>query len=111
MRVMVRSSWGALAVFVALFTVLNWPAADPVIFGILANVTIWTAFGLCMMRFGLVAFIAAAFISILLSKPVTLELTAWYAGSALTMLAAAVAFILAAFHVSLGGRPLFSEDA
>ena len=110
LRVVVRSSWGALAVFVALFTVLNWPAAEPIVFEVLANVIGWTAFGLCMMRFGLVAFIAAAFISILLSNPVTLDFTAWYAGSAFTMLASAVAFVLAAFHISLGGRPLLSED-
>ncbi len=110
LRVVLRNSWVALAVFVALFTALGWPESDIVVFGVLTTAAVWTAFGLCLMRFGLVAFISAAFISMLNNQPLTLDFTTWYAGSTLTMLAAGVAFILAAFRVSLGGQPLFSED-
>ncbi len=110
LRVVLRNSWAALTVFVTLFTLLNWPESNLVVFAVLAQIIIWTAFGLCMMRFGLVAFVSAAFISMLFTQPLTLDLTTWYAGSALTMLAAGVAFIVTAFRVSLGGRPLLSEN-
>ena len=44
------------------------------------------------------------------SRTLGLDLDTWYAGNTLAMLAAGVAFIVAAFRISLGGRPLFSED-
>ncbi len=110
LRVVLRNSWVALAVFVAIFALLGFTGGTFVVFGILVSIVIWTAFGLCLMRFGLVAFMSAWLINLLSSQPLTLDLTTWYAGNTLTMLAVGVAFIVAAFRVSLGGRPLFSEE-
>ncbi len=110
LRVVLRNSWIALAAFVAIFALLGFTDGTFVVFGILVSIVIWTAFGLCLMRFGLVAFMSAWLINLLSSQSLTLDLTTWYAGNTLTMLAAGVAFIVAAFRVSLGGRPLFSED-
>ena len=110
LRVVLRNSWVTLAVFVALFALLGFTAGKLAVFGVLATIVIWTALGLCMMRFGLVAFMSAWLINSVSNQPLALDLTTWYAGNTLTMLAAGVAFIVATFRVSLGGRPLFSED-
>ncbi len=110
LRVVLRNSWVALAAFVALFALLGFNAGEFAVFGVLASIVIVTSLGLCLMRFGLVAFMSASLVSSLNNQPLTLDLTAWYAGNSLTLLAAGVAFIVAAFRVSLGGRPLFSED-
>ncbi len=110
LRVLLRNSWVALAVFVAIFALLGFTAGKFAVIGIVTNAIIFTAFGLCIMRFGLVAFMSASLVNTLNNQPLSLDLSTWYAGNTLTMLAAGVAFIVTAFRISLGGRPLFSED-
>ncbi len=112
-RVLLRSSWLALAAFVALSVFLGLPDSEhAAIWAVTQGIT-WAAVGLTIMRFGLVSFMAAFFFAVELlgNQPMTLDFSTWYAGSTLTALAAGVAVILFAFHTSLGGRPLLADDA
>jgi len=46
----------------------------------------------------------------LLSFPLTLDLSAWYANGSLVALLACLSLMLYAFRVSLGRGPLFREE-
>jgi len=110
LRVTLRNSWLALVAFVVVMTFLYLPEAEVLI--VAAGLIKWSLIGFFMMRFGLVALIAAAFFSIemLQNQPLTLDFSTWYAGSSLLALGAAVAVVLWAFRTSLGDRPLFAEE-
>jgi hypothetical protein len=49
------------------------------------------------------------FLNLLISSPITIQLSAWYSGVGLTGLALMLAFALYAFHTSLGGQPIFGR--
>ncbi len=112
-RVVLHNSWLALALFVSLCVFLNLPDSGQVAIAALTQAVTWTAVGLTIMRFGLVAFISTFFFAVELlgDQPVTLDFSTWYAGSTLTALGAGIGLLLFAFRVSLGGRPLLAEDA
>ncbi len=112
LRVLLRSSWLALAAFVALFVFLGLPDSEYAgIWAVTYGIT-WAVSGLLMMRFGLVAFISAFLFAteLLGNQPLTLDFSTWYAGSTLTAMGAGIAIVLAAFRTSLGDRKLFAED-
>ena len=64
-----------------------------------------------LYRFG---FIASAFVwftaFVLIRAPLTLDLSAWYAGRSFAVLGFFAALLIAAFFTSLGGKPLFGRD-
>jgi hypothetical protein len=63
-----------------------------------------------LLRFGPLAFAAAlAFASVLMSFPITMQLSAWYFGIGLTGLGLLLAVTLYGFYTSLGGQPLFGR--
>ncbi|MFH1268990.1 MAG: protein kinase [Planctomycetota bacterium] len=63
-----------------------------------------------LMRFGLVAVIGYTYVRLLLTYPITADLSAWHAGSA-TLLPLGVIVALAgySFYISLAGRPLIRD--
>jgi hypothetical protein len=63
-----------------------------------------------LMRFGLLAVVSFAFVRLLLSYPITADLSAWHAAGT-TLLPLGVIVVLAGygFHLSLAGRPLIRD--
>jgi len=63
-----------------------------------------------LTRFGLLAVVSFAFVRLLLTYPITADLSAWYAGST-TLLPLGVIVALASygFYLSLAGRPLIRD--
>jgi hypothetical protein len=60
-----------------------------------------------LLRFGLLAYIAALFVEdVLTGLPVTSDLTAWFAGAGLFALAVTAALALFGTWTALAGRPL-----
>jgi hypothetical protein len=64
-----------------------------------------------LFRFGLVAYIAAMYVTnILVLLPLTLDLSAWYIGSSFFVLAVVAALAAWAFRTTLAGRSVFLRD-
>ena len=108
LRVLLRKQWIAAAVFVAITSLV--PAIGPatpwvdipgyaLYFGVLAFV---------LLRFGLLAAIAAnASLDLLNACPPTLDISAWYIGLVPIPLVAVGLIAIYGFRTSLAGRPLF----
>jgi hypothetical protein len=75
----------------------------------------WISFGLVALtwvilitRFGLLAFISGIFVRFLLvSFPITTDLTVWYSDAAVFPLAVVLAVAAYGFYVSLAGQKIF----
>jgi hypothetical protein len=102
-RVLVRSTWAAAAVFVLLYSLTTTGDLSliPWIFALASAgilVLVW-------FRFGFLACAASVFFyNLLVSFPITPRLSAWYSWIGLTGLAVLLALALYAFHTSLFGR-------
>jgi hypothetical protein len=112
LRVVVRRDWLAAGAFVALYMALNYGLATPsspvvaALFGGLATALLVFT----MVRFGLVALIAAFFVNVLLLLfPITSDFSVWYAGASLFALLSVAVMAAFAFRNSLAGRPLFGD--
>ena len=110
-RFVLRNVWIALSGFVAVMVFLNLPDSEYLAIWIATSAVTWSAIGLFLMRFGLVAIVSTFFFraELLVGQPLTLDFSTWYAGSSLLALGAGVALILFAFRTSLGDRPLVAE--
>ena len=63
-----------------------------------------------LVRFGLIASAMTWFTTFaLIRAPLTLDLSAWYAGRSFAVLGFFTALLVAAFYTSLGGKPLFGK--
>jgi len=110
LRVITRRDWLAAGAFVALYMALSYVVAGPssrvlsALFGGVATALLVFT----MVRFGLVALIAAFFANVLLLLfPITSDFSAWYAGPSLFALLSLAVMAILAFRFSLAGRPLF----
>jgi serine/threonine-protein kinase len=109
LRALLRKEWAAAVVWVLLFMIFE--AAGTRSFPPVVLVTWLIGNSLAvflLIRFGLLAFVASQFFSLLLSNfPLTTQMSSWYAGLSLAgiLLIAAMAFY--GFYTSLGGRPVF----
>jgi serine/threonine-protein kinase len=112
LRSVLRSSRLALG---SLFTMLYVVFLAP---PITSSSTLWsvttllfTAIWVCVLtRVGLLAAMASLFVFLLLdATPLTLELSAWYAGPALSCLALLAGLLIYCFVVALAGRPMFGH--
>ena len=108
LRLLGRRAWVAVAGFV-----LVQGAAELLVAG--QPRTAWLSLGLViagsaawiLLRFGLLAYIAALFVEdVLTGLPVTSDLTAWFAGAGLFALAVTAALALFGTWTALAGRPL-----
>jgi serine/threonine-protein kinase len=108
-RIVLRRQWAAGALFIlvlAASAALNTEnTALGAIFGALSG----AIFLFVMVRFGLVAMIAAFLFNELMFFPITTDSSAWYAGLGFTALGLTAAIAFYAFFVSLGGRPVFGK--
>jgi hypothetical protein len=111
LRVITRRDWIAATVFVlinSLPVVLLVPEKKVLV--LIVTLVANSAAMFVLFRFGIVVLVAWNVAALLLSNaPLTLHLSAWYAGSAIFCAAALVALTFYAFRVSVAGRPLFTE--
>jgi hypothetical protein len=106
-RVLLRRTWAAVAVFMILSAFIAYGQSSPVSF-IYILIT-FSAMLFVFFRFGLLAVTACCFLFLsLIILPIPLR-ASWYAGRGLMGLALAFAFALYAFYTSLGGQPLFGR--
>jgi len=72
----------------------------------------YVAMGVFMLRFGVVAAVAALYPPAIISRvPMTLDSAAWYFPMSLAALAAIIALAFLAMRVALAGRPIWEENA
>jgi hypothetical protein len=112
LRAVLRRDWLAAAALVVLYMALNavtTPAA-PVLAALFGAVQTGLLV-FVMLRFGLVALIASAFVfELLVLFPLTADFSAWYAGASLFAVLGVAAMAAFALHASLAGRPLFGNS-
>jgi hypothetical protein len=109
MRVLLRNRKAAIAVFI-LFSTLAMMSRSSWASGIGQSVTLALLI-FVLMRFGLVAAISCAFITLVYTVlPLTLDASAWYSGYGFATLAVFAVIVLYAFRTSLGGRPLLAPS-
>ena len=110
LRLILRKQWLAVAAYV-LFSVVVWTAGvGHPYFSCLVAAVVSVMFVFLLMRFGLVAVVSYTLVRLLLTFPITANLSAWYADST-TLLPVGVIVALAAygFYLSLAGRPLLRD--
>jgi len=104
-RLLARRDWLAVALFMlVLFPAMytgNWQFS-------VMRILIIGPLAVTMTRYGLVAMAVALFPGLALNTfPVTLNLSAWYAGIGMVPLIALLALAVFAFYTSLGGQKVF----
>jgi serine/threonine-protein kinase len=111
LRLALRRDWLAAAAFVLIYMVLNAlaattsPGLSALFSGVETALLIFT-----MLRFGVVALMAASFVYVLLTLfPVTTDFSVWYAGVSLFAVLSVAILAALAFRTSLAGRPLFGD--
>ena len=111
LRVVLRKEWAAAIVCALLMGVIYsagtaYPAVDWTINLLQAGRCV-----VLLMRYGLVALIAAVAVnSFLLDVPRTLDFSLWYAPMGMLPLVLAAGIAIYGFRVSLAGRPLFKDE-
>lgn len=117
LRLMLKRQWLAFIVLLMLFAIPNIMVRSPG-FSLSAHAC-EAAFGilglsimmLVLIRFGLVAALAAGIITDLLrSMPLTFDLSVWYANTSLVVLGFIGAMAIYGFHTALAGRSLFKDE-
>ena len=107
-RLLLRNTWVATAVIVALGVVLGVTAAGP-----LAGVLVAVQFSLLlwvMLRFGILPGTLLLLIAGLVSaSPPTSAVSAWYASRGLITMALTLALAVWSFNRALGGRKVLKE--
>ena len=111
LRVLLRKQWLAAAVFTLIFASLKLAASNHPAVDVPAQLLIYGIAAVVVVRFGLIALAGGIFTAnLLLNVPVTLNLSAWYAGAAALSVLAVLAVAVWSFHTSLAGRPLFKSE-
>jgi serine/threonine-protein kinase len=111
-RVVLRKQWLAAAAFIIVFAVasssdifypwVDWPL----------NILFAGLIAFILIRFGLLALIAAEALSnFLLGVPRTLDFSQWYAGMGIAPVVLVALIALYGFRISLGGRKLLKVDS
>jgi serine/threonine-protein kinase len=111
LRVVLRNQWLAAVGFALCFSVLG--LASPVHPILIATVNFFAllAMAVLVLRWGLLAFATAHFISGLgASLPVTAHADAWHFGSTLFIVGLVIAIAAWAFKTSLGNRALWKDE-
>jgi serine/threonine-protein kinase len=119
LRVLLRKPWLAALAFVAIWTALkvaNWSPLlgswDPRQMAVFLSLQLLVYGGaaLVIVRFGLLPLATGIFIAdILLNIPITLHLSAWYAGGTLFVILTVLALLGWSFYIAVAGQKLWSE--
>jgi hypothetical protein len=111
MRLLLRRTWIALGVVMALTLALFNPGSGhpaPWLIGLLVLATVhW----LVLFRFGLLPVVLGTTVGkVLLVLPLTYDLTAWYGYVTVVVLCVTVGVAVWGFWIALAGRPLFRDE-
>jgi serine/threonine protein kinase len=111
LRVLLRNQWAAALAFVGMFTLLNALSNDSPWLGALMGFAYFGTGAIVVLRWGLLSFAVAHFVTALLvNLTATLDTSAWYFGSMLLLVAIPVVLAGWGLYTSLGGR-LWSTEA
>jgi len=108
MRALLRKEWLVAILFVVI-------AITPgILFGMTAgfvvvNIFFFLGIFLLAVRYGLFAVVVAFWISQILVQPLTVNLSAWYAGTSFAVVLVVLALAVYGFRTALGGQRLFGE--
>ena len=111
LRLLVRRTWPAVALSWILATLVVAPAAgNPYLDLLYAGVAaaLWYT---VLFRVGILSALIGVFVGqVLTTFPLTLDLSAWYAGQSMFVLLFVTGLAVYGFYVSLAGRPIFADD-
>jgi hypothetical protein len=111
LRVLVRNSWLAAAVFVAIFTIPKLISSDHIVIDTLVWTTIYAIAAVAVVRFGLIVLgVASLVANVLLNLPYTLDFSYWYATQSFFVALIFVAIGAWGVYTSLAGKPLWKQD-
>jgi hypothetical protein len=111
-RVLLRNQWAAFIAFTAMFGLLSWLGnEDSQLLAAVTAVLYFGSGGFVVLRWGLLSFAVAHFISAtLINAPMTFDTDAWYFGNIVLLIGIALALPAWALYTSLGGK-LWNSDA
>jgi len=111
LRFLLRSKALAGVAFVVIWTPvwLLMSEAHPVIGWVVVGLSN-ALFLLAVTRLGLLTIVVAMFSTLMLTGPITIDLSAWYAGYSVLALGTLVALASLGFYTSQGGRPVFRHS-
>jgi hypothetical protein len=116
LRVLLRREWAAAALFMLIWTVIGTLnptigfTSGSLLLSVATAAVVYGALLFVLLRFGLLAFAANHFFSILLTSfPITTQVSAWYSGIGLVGLVLLLGLAGYGFYTSLGGQPLFGR--
>ncbi len=112
LKVLLRKEWIAAIVFVAIFAVPRALTSTYMSVELPSQVLVYGIALLIVLRFGLVPLACAIFtIDMLANVPFSADLSTWYMPTSIAALLSVVAIAGWGFYHSLGGEPLFKEEA
>jgi len=111
LRVLVRKTWLAAALFVALFTLPKVVGSNHAVVDLMVWGTIYAISAVGVVRFGLIVLgISSLLANILLNLPYSLDFSNWYAGQCFFIALIFVAMGAWGVYTSLAGKPLWKDD-
>lgn len=111
LRAGLRKQWLAAVVFVALLVIPRLLRSNALPVDLAFGVVSLSIDVAILFRFGLVAYIAATYVTnILASMPLTLDFSAWYVSISILVMALLAALAAWAFRTALAGRSVFLHD-
>jgi hypothetical protein len=111
LRVIVRNTWLAAAIFVALNTLPRVLSSNHVVVDLVLWVTIYVIAAVGLVRFGLIVLgVSSLLANVLLNLPYSLDFSNWYAAPAIFISLIFVAMGTWGVYTSLGGKPLWREE-
>ncbi len=117
LRVILRKQWLAVIMFLLIFTTLGSIGVPPGYHGpallsyVAFQALLYVAIIVVLMRFGLLALVAAFLCSFWLRRfPITLDFSTWYAAGSILPMLAVMAVVGYGFHTALAGRPLLRDE-
>ena len=109
-RVVLRKPWLAGLAFVAFWTFLKVYGAHHFWIEVPVQIAVYTIAAFVVLRFGFIALAAGIFTSnLLLSIPITISLSAWYAGSSVFVVLLVTAMAVWGAYTALAGQKLWKE--
>jgi serine/threonine-protein kinase len=110
LRILVRKSWLAAILFVALFAGMQSINADNLMVSIPLNVAIYGIAALIVLRFGLVSLATGIFVAnVILNVPITTNTSNWYFTNNIAVLGLFAAMAAWGCYTSLGGQKILGE--
>jgi len=111
LRVLVRNTWLAAALFVALYTLPKVMGSNHVVADSIVWTTIYAIAAIGLVRFGLIVLgVSSLLANVLLNLPYSLDFSNWYAAEAVFIVLIFVVIAAWGVYTSLAGKPLWKGD-